>query len=93
MTSGQEEQAFAQIAEQIVADDPGFAASLRRVQSRRPGRVHDAVIVAAAATAVLCLLLSLGAATLVAAALAYATYHFRPGRAIRRPGCRRGGSR
>jgi hypothetical protein len=80
MLSGQDERAFAEIAEQIAAADPRFAASMRRLQSRRPGRGHDVVIVAAAATAVLCLLLSLGPAALVAASLAYATYHFRPTR-------------
>ena len=80
MLSGQDERAFAEIAEQIVADDPEFATSMRRLQSRRPGRVHNIVIVAAAATAVLCLLLSLGPATVVAATLAYATYRFRPSR-------------
>ena len=80
MLSGQDERAFAEIAEQIVADDPEFATSMRRLQLRRPGRVHNIVIVAAAATAVLCLLLSLGPATVVAATLAYATYRFRPSR-------------
>ena len=55
MLSGQEEQAFAQIAEQIAADDPGFAASMGRLESRRAGRGHHIVAVAAAATAVLCL--------------------------------------
>ena len=83
MLSGQEERAFAEIAEQIGADDPRFAASMRRLQSRRAGRGHDVVIVAAAATAVLCLLLSLGLAGFVAAALAFAAYHCRPSRPTR----------
>jgi len=80
MLSGQDERAFAQIAEQIVADDPEFATSMRRLRSRRPGRGHDVVIIIAAGTAVLCLLLSLGPAAFVAATLAYATYRFRPSR-------------
>ena len=85
MLSGQEEQAFAQIAEQIAAGDPGFAASMGRLQSRRAGRGHRIVAVAAAATAVLCLLLSLVLPGFVAAALAFAAYHFRPSRPTRRP--------
>lgn len=89
MLSGQEERAFAEIAEQIGADDPRFAVSMRRLQSRRPGRGHDVVIVVAAATAVLCLLLSLGPATFAAAALAFAAYHCRPSRPTRRPTRRR----
>jgi Protein of unknown function (DUF3040) len=83
MLSGQEEQAFAQIAEQIAADDPGFAASMGRLESRRAGRGHYIVTVAAAATAVLCLLLSLVLPGFVAAALAFAAYHFRPSRPSR----------
>ena len=83
MLSGQEEQAFAEIAEQIAADDPGFAASMGRLQSRRVGRGHLFVAVAAAATAVLCLLLSLVLPGFVAAALAFAAYHFRPSRPSR----------
>jgi DUF3040 family protein len=83
MLSGQEEQAFAQIAEQIAADDPGFAASMGRLESRRAGRGHRIVAVAAAATAVLCLLLSLVLPGFVAAALAFAAYHFRPRRPSR----------
>jgi hypothetical protein len=83
MLSGQDERAFAEIAEQIVADDPEFATSMRRLQSRRPGRFHDIVIVVATATAVLCLLLSLGPATFAAAALASATYRLRPRRSGR----------
>ena len=62
MLSGQEGREFAEIAEQIGADDPRFAVSMRRLQSRRAGRGHDVVIVVSAATAVLCLLLSLGPA-------------------------------
>ena len=89
MLSGQEERAFAEIAEQITADDPRFAVSMRRLQSRRPGRGHDVVIVVAAATAVLCLLLSLGPATFAAAAVAFAAYHCRPSRPTRRPVRRR----
>jgi hypothetical protein len=89
MLSGQEERAFAEIAEQIGADDPRFAESMRRLQSRRPGRGHDVVIVVAAATAVLCLLLSLGPATFAAAALAFVAYHCRPSRPTRRPARRR----
>ena len=87
MLSGQDEQAFAQIAEQIAADDPGFAASMGRLQSHRAGRGHHIVLVAAAATAVLCLLLSLVLSGFVAAALAFAAYHFRPSRPSR-PGRR-----
>ena len=71
MLSGQEEQAFAQIAEQIAADDPQFAVSMGRLQSRRPGGGHHVVVVVAAATAVLCLLLSLVLPAFVAAALAF----------------------
>ena len=89
MLSGQEEQAFAQIAEQIAADDPPFAASIGRLQSRRAGRGHDVVVVVAAATAVLCLFLSLVLPGLVAAALAFAAYHCRPSRPTRRPAHRR----
>lgn len=84
MLSGQEERAFTEIAEQIAADDPRFATSLRHLQARRPGRAHDAVIVVAAASAVLCLLLSLALPTLTVAALAFATYHCRPPRPARR---------
>lgn len=83
MLSGQEEQAFAQIAEQIAADDPQFAVSMGRLQSRRAGRGHHVVVVVAAATAVLCLLLSLVLPGFVAAALAFAAYHFRPGQPAR----------
>ena len=49
MLSGQEEQAFAQIAEQIAVDDPQFAVSIGRLQSRRAGRGHHVVVVVAAA--------------------------------------------
>src|SRR5689334_25438238 len=83
MLSGQEEQAFAKIAEEIAADDPGFAASMGRLQSRRAGRGHHVVIVVAAATAVLCLLLSLVLSGFVAAALAFVAFHFRPSRPSR----------
>lgn len=83
MLSGQEEQAFAQIAEQIAADDPQFAVSMGRLQSRRAGRGNHVVVVVAAATAVLCLLLSLVLPGFVAAALAFAAYHFRPSRPVR----------
>jgi len=85
MLSGQEEQAFVQIAEQIVADDPRFAASMRRLQTRRAGRGYDVVVVIAAASAVLCVLLSLPAPALAAAMLAYATHRLRPRRPTRRP--------
>jgi hypothetical protein len=84
MLSGQEERAFTEIAEQIAADDPPFAASMRRLQSRRTGRGHDVVVVVAAATAALCLLLALGPATLTAAGLAYAAHRLRPRRPPRR---------
>jgi hypothetical protein len=83
MLSRQEERAFARIADQIVADDPGFARSVRRLQAR-PGRVHDVVIVLAAATAALCLALALALPTVTAAALAYVTYRCRPTRPTRR---------
>ena len=83
MLSGQEEQAFAQIAEQIAADDPQFAASIGRLQSRRAARCHHVVVVVAAASAVLCLLLSQVLPGLVAAALAFAAYYFRPSRSSR----------
>ena len=83
MLSGQEEQAFAQIAEQIAVDDPQFAVSIGRLQSRRAGRGHHVVVVVAAATAVLCLLLSLVLPGFVAAALAFAAYYFRPTRPAR----------
>ena len=89
MLSGQEEQAFAQIAEQIAADDPGFAASMGRLQSRRAGRGHHVVIVVAAASAVLCLMLSLVLSGFVAAALAFVAFHFRPSRPSRPSGPRR----
>jgi hypothetical protein len=85
MLSGQDEQAFAEIAEQIAADDPAFAGSMRRLQSRRAGRGHDVVIVVAAASAVLCLFLSLPLPTVTAAALAFAVHRLRP----RRPTSRR----
>ena len=85
MLSGQEERAFAQIADQIAADDPRFAASMRRLRRRRPTRLHDAVIVASAATAVLCVLLSLAGPWLMATALAFAAYVLRPRRPTRRP--------
>ena len=80
MLSGQEESAFAEIAEQIAADDPRFVSSMGRLQSRRTGRGHLVVVVVAAATAVLCLLLSLVLPGFVAAALAFAAYHLRPSR-------------
>jgi hypothetical protein len=84
MLSGQEERAFAQIADQIAADDPRFAASMRRLQSRRACRGHDVVIVVAAASAVLCLFLSLPLPTVTAAALAFAAHGLRPRRPTRR---------
>jgi hypothetical protein len=80
MLSGQEERAFAEIAEQVAAGDPRFAASMERLQTRRVGHGHDVVIVVAAASAVLCLLLSLVLPGFVAAALAFVAYHFRPAR-------------
>jgi hypothetical protein len=92
MLSGQEERAFAEIAEQIAADDPRFAVSMRRLQARRPGRSHDVVIVIAAASAVLCVVLSLPLPALAAAALAFAAHRCRPsrsGRPARRPAHRR----
>ena len=49
MLSGQEEQAFAQIAEQIAADDPQFAVSMDVCS--RASRRHHVVVVVAAATA------------------------------------------
>jgi hypothetical protein len=84
MLSGQEERAFTEIAEQIAADDPRFAASMRRLEARRTGRGYDVVVVLAAATAVLCLLLALGPATFTAGALAYAAHRLRPHRPARR---------
>jgi hypothetical protein len=83
MLSGQEESAFAEIAEQIAADDPDFAESMRRLQARRPGGGHAAVMVAATATAVLCLALSLPLPGLAAAVLAWAAYGLRPHRPYR----------
>ena len=90
MLSGQDERAFAQIADQIAADDPRFAASMRRLKGRRPTRVHDVVIVASAATAVLCVLLSLAGPCFMATALAFAAYALRPRRPARRVPRRRG---
>ena len=84
MLSGQEERAFAEIADQIAADDPRFAVAMRRLQSRRGTRVHDVVIVVSAATAVLCVLLSLSGPCLMATALAFAAYGLRPRRPARR---------
>jgi hypothetical protein len=85
MLSKQERRAFAEIAEQVVADDPQFAASMRALQSSRPGRGHAVVVVLAAATAVLCLLLLLAGPCLMAAALAFGAYGLRPRRPERRP--------
>jgi len=85
MLSGQEERAFAEIAGRIAADDPRFAASMRRLRRLRPTRVHDAVIVASAATAVLCVLLSLAGPCLMAAALAVTAFGLRPRRPARSP--------
>ena len=85
MLSGQEEQAFTEIAEQIAADDPRFAVSMRRLQSHRAGRGHDVVILLAAASAVLCVLLSLSLPAFTAATLAYAAHRLRPRRPVRRP--------
>jgi len=85
MLSGQDERAFAQIADRIAADDPRFAVSMRRLQARRGTRRHDAVVVASAATAVLCVLLSLAGPCLLATALAFAAYGLRPRRPTRRP--------
>jgi hypothetical protein len=89
MLSGQEERAFAEIAEQIVADDPRFTESVWRLQPRTAGRGHAVVVVVAAASAVLCLLLSLPLPCLAAAALACAAYGLRPRRPARRPDRRR----
>jgi hypothetical protein len=89
MLSGQEGRAFTEIAEQIAADDPRFAASMRRLQSRRAGRAYDVVIVVAAASAVLCVLLSLALPAFAAAALAFATHRLRPRWPTRRPARRR----
>jgi hypothetical protein len=76
-----ERRALQEIERQILADDPQFAASMQHPSNRadRWGRCgYDAIIAVAALSAMLCLVLSLVGAGVVAALLAAATSYLRP---------------
>ncbi|MCU1660984.1 MAG: hypothetical protein QOI36_1932 [Pseudonocardiales bacterium] len=81
MLTGRERRALQRIEQQILGDDPQFAASMKHPSNRsdRWGRRgYDAIIAVAALSAMLCLALSLVGAGVVAALLAAATFYRRP---------------
>ena len=82
MLSERDRRALDAIERRTADEDPRFAASMRRDRltwadrCRRHG--HDAIIVIAAATAVLCFALTLVDAGVLAVAVVVATWHLRP---------------
>ena len=94
MLSEREQRTFQEITQRIAADDPQFAAAMGQLGTRRigrwSGRGRDVVVVLAVVSGLLCLLLALAGAALVALGLAAAAYSAggrRPGRRLgRRPG-------
>jgi Protein of unknown function (DUF3040) len=82
MLSERERQALDAIEQRIAADDPRFAALMHRLPGRA-GRwtrcAHDVVVVVAALSAALCLLLSSPGPGLVALLLATVAFRCRPG--------------
>ncbi|MBW0108591.1 DUF3040 domain-containing protein [Pseudonocardia sp. KRD-182] len=70
MLSDRERRVLQEVERGIAEEDPKLAARLRRWPSNRARRLGDAVIVLAAGTAVLCLVLSAVLAGLVAGTLA-----------------------
>ena len=81
MLSEQEQRTFREIEQRIAADDPQFALAIRRLGTQRAegrsGRGHDLVFVLATLTGLLCLVLALAGAALVALGLAAAAYFVR----------------
>jgi hypothetical protein len=81
MLSEQEQRTFREIEQRIAADDPQFALAIQRLGTRRAGgrstRGYDLVVVLAALSGLLCLVLALAGAAIVALGLAAAAYFLR----------------
>jgi hypothetical protein len=81
MLSEQEQRTFREIEQRIAADDPQFALAIRRLSVQRSagrsGRGHDLVFVLATLTGLLCLVLALAGAAMVAFGLGAAAFFLR----------------